>query len=314
MREDQRRAHVERLEQLLRERRPGPASILEMGMLYRSLSAAVSVSDHDRDRIEGTLLRAHRAISAPNEGARPALGSLMRRVPVTVFRNPYVRFSVLLFYTVFFASAAGAYLSRDYAVAVLGEATLQQYQEMHKDPERHFTLGEGFAGTGYYIVNNITLDLLGYATGLLAGLGSVFFTLYNGVFLGTTIGFLLQTEAREGILKWIFGHAPFELTAVGISAGAGLQTGLAFLQPGARSRMAALTEEGRAALPSLVAAVFLTGVAAFIEGFLAPLNIPVPYKIGVGVICLVFLVAYFVLPSLRRTRSREIQPGGRGAV
>lgn len=313
MREDLRRTHVERLEALLKERRPTPSVVLEMGVLYRSLSAALSVSDHDRERIETVLLRAHRVLSAQSESARTVFGQMMRRMPVTVFNNPYVRFSVLLFYAVFFASAFGAYHSRDYAIAVLGEATLQQYQDMHEDPERHFTIGEGFSGTGYYIINNITLDLIGYATGLVAGLGSVFFTLYNGIFLGTTIGFLLQTPARDGILKWIFGHAPFELTAVGIGAGAGLQTGLAFLHPGGRTRMAALAEEGRAALPCLLAAVFLTGVAAFIEGFLAPLNLPIYYKVAVGVVCILFLVAYFVVPSLRRRGRRPLRFNRRDA-
>lgn len=304
MNEEKSLSRARRLEELLAAKQHSPSQILEMAGLYRFLSATLPDvrSEYLRRWIEAPLLRLHRLLGGPGKGFVPAIEFLFRSLPVSAFRSATVRFCVLLFYAVFFASAVGGYLSRDYAVAVLGEATVDQYVEMHRDPERHFSAAQGFAGTGFYIVNNITLDLLGYATGLLAGIGSIFFTVYNGIFLGTSIGYLLQTDAREGILKWIMGHAAFELTAVGMSAGAGLQTGLAFLRPGHRTRTSAMAEEARAALPALLGAVLLTFVAAFIEGFIAPLNLPAVIKAGIGGICFLFLLAYFLIPSLKEKR------------
>ncbi|MBW7859316.1 MAG: stage II sporulation protein M, partial [Leptonema sp. (in: Bacteria)] len=136
---------------------------------------------------------------------------------------------------------------------------------------------------------------------------SIFFTLYNAISLGATIGFLLNSPAAEGIQSWIFGHAPFELTAIGFAAGAGLQTGLALLRPGNRSRIGAVQVEGRRALPALLTALLLTFTAAFIEGFIAPLSIPIQFKIAIGVVCAVFLLLYLIIPSFKAGAEIELR-------
>ncbi len=274
--------------------------LLAIASLYRNLSATLPDlrSEALRLEVEGAVLEAHRFLNVKHT-QKNTWKYLTQVFPRTVFQSPYVRFCTLLFYAIFFASTAGGYFSRSYATSVLGEATLHSYEEMHRNPERNFTTAAGFSGTGFYIMNNVTLDLMTYGTGLLAGVGSVFFLIYNAVFLGTSIGYLLQSEAAEGILNWIFGHAPFELTAIGMSAGAGLQTGLAFLRPGNCSRLHAMSREARRALPALVAALMLTFIAAFIEGFLAPLSVPLYWKMAVGVLCTVFLAVYFIIPWLR---------------
>lgn len=309
---DEKRIEQARQLQLLLKKPPDQRTendLLQVASLYRNLSAVLPDlrSEALRNEIERPVLEAHRYLSARNSQTSRAVDYLFRVLPVSVFRSPYVRFCTALFYISFFAASLGGYYSRPYAASVLGEATLSEYEEMHSSTERNFTTAMGFTGTGYYIVNNVTLDLLAYGTGLLAGIGSVFFTIYNGVFLGTTIGYLLQSGARDGILSWIFGHAPFELTAIGMSAGAGLQTGLAFLRPGNRSRLHAMSREGRRALPALLAALMLTFLAAFIEGFIAPLGIPVVFKIAVGAICALFMVLYFIVPSLRTGGELELR-------
>jgi len=281
--------------------------LLRIASIYRKLSYDLSSvnSSEVRHQIEIPLLKAHRFFNKSSLSFGQIITYLFRILPVTVFRSGYVRLCVLLFYGLFFASMAGGYLSRGYAVSILGEATLQEYEQMHKSEDRQFSTAMGFVGSGYYIVNNMTLDIITYATGLLAGIGSLFYTVYNAVFLGATIGHLLQSSSRDAILSWIFGHAPFELTAIGMAAGAGLQTGLAFLNPKNRSRLSAMAIEAGRALPSIIAALLLTFAAAFIEGFIAPLSLPVYYKITIGVICSFFMVAYFVIPSMGRSAANQ---------
>jgi uncharacterized membrane protein SpoIIM required for sporulation len=302
MMDEKLREQVQRLQMLLKK----PAvektedDLLQMASLYRNLSAVLPElrSSIIRLEVERVVLMAHRYLSARKTPTKSFGEYVFRIWPASVFRSPYVRICTALFYLTFFTALITGYHSRSAAVSVIGEATLSQYEEMHSSGDQRFTTSMGFS-TGFYIMNNLTLNLMVYGTGLLAGVGSVLLMLYNAVFLGTTIGYLLQSGARDGILNWIFGHAPFELTAIGMSAGAGLQTGLAFLNPGSRSRLHAMSQEGRRALPALLAALVLTLLAAFIEGFLAPSGIPRMIKMAVGAFSALFIILYFIVPSLR---------------
>ncbi|MCC4591335.1 stage II sporulation protein M [Xanthomonas campestris pv. cannae] len=120
---------------------------------------------------------------------------------------------------------------------------------------------------GHYIMNNISIGLRTFASGLLAGLGTVLVLLFNGITIGAVAGHLHQIGYGVTFWRFVAGHAPFELTAIVIAGGAGLQLGLKVLAPGRRRRIDALVEGGKigARLCLGVAAMLL--VAAFIEAF-----------------------------------------------
>ncbi|MBW7857802.1 MAG: hypothetical protein H3C43_05835, partial [Leptonema sp. (in: Bacteria)] len=160
-----------RLRSLLRipNRKRNQSAILEMASLYRNLSAVLLEikSQSIRSEVESSVIDAHRYLNTVPLSGKKVFHYLFQVLPVAAFRSSYVRFCTVLFYSVFFASLAGGYLSKDYAVAVLGEATLEQYTDMHKSDDRNFNVDMAFTGSGYYIVNNVTLDLITYGTGIL---------------------------------------------------------------------------------------------------------------------------------------------------
>ena len=120
---------------------------------------------------------------------------------------------------------------------------------------------------GYYIVNNISIGLRTFASGLLAGLGTVLVLLFNGLTIGAAAGHLQHIGHGDPFWRFVVGHGAFELTAIVIAGGAGLQLGMKLLAPGRRRRIDALVDGGRigARLCLGVAAMLL--VAAFIEAF-----------------------------------------------
>ncbi len=120
---------------------------------------------------------------------------------------------------------------------------------------------------GYYIMNNISIGLRTFASGLLAGLGTVLVLLFNGLTIGAAAGHLQHIGHGDPFWRFVVGHGAFELTAIVIAGGAGLQLGMKLLAPGRRRRIDALVEGGRigARLCLGVAAMLL--VAAFIEAF-----------------------------------------------
>lgn len=120
---------------------------------------------------------------------------------------------------------------------------------------------------GHYIMNNISIALRAFASGLLAGLGTLLVLLFNGVIIGSVAGHLQHIGHGDPFWRFVVGHGAFELTAIVIAGGAGLQLGMKLLAPGRRSRLDALVEGGRIGARLCLGVAFMLLVAAFIEAF-----------------------------------------------
>ncbi|MBX7087257.1 MAG: stage II sporulation protein M, partial [Leptospirales bacterium] len=253
--------------------------ILKFARLYRAVSTDLSVAQAFRlsrmqqARLEGLVSRGHSVLySIPRRKLTDVRRYIFETVPAAIRKDVYVRICLLVFYVPFFLCAGMAYVSRPFAAQVVGEAVLEEYHDMHEGERGDIKLGDLVGASGFYIANNIGLNLITFGLGALVGIGSLFFTLYNAVFLGTIIGYLMSTPARDHIVSWAAAHAPFELTAIGLSAAAGVRIGFCLIAPGARSRLLAIREESLTAMPALYSAAMLTFFAAFIEAFLGPWN------------------------------------------
>ncbi len=276
--------------------------LLKFARLYRSactdlsLAAAFRLSRQDQSRLEDLVARGHTVLySVPRRSIKDIWHYVVSVVPAAVRADIHVKVCLLLFFVPFFLCGILAYNSRAFAAAVAGEAVLESYQDMHNGAREPLKLGDFVGATGFYIANNVGIDLITFGLGALGGIGSIFFCLYNAVYLGTIIGFLLNTPAQTNIISWIAGHAAFELTAVALSAAAGMRIGFALLAPGTRTRMLAIREEALASMPVMFSAALLTFLAAFLEAFLGPLEAPIPAKMAVGLSALLAMCAYFLL-------------------
>lgn len=127
--------------------------------------------------------------------------------------------------------------------------------------------GTDWAMFGHYIMNNISIGLRTFASGLLAGIGTVLVLLFNGITIGAVAGHLQQVGFGDPFWRFVVGHAPFELTAIVIAGGAGLQLGLKLLAPGRKRRIDALVDGGIIGARLCLGVAFMLLVAAFIEAF-----------------------------------------------
>ena len=82
--------------------------------------------------------------------------------------------------------------------------------------------------------------------------------------------------------SFVIGHGAFELTAVLLSGVAGMRLGLAVLAPGPRSRVSALRAAALSSLPIVAGAALMLVIAAGIEAFWSPRQLPVAVKFAVG--------------------------------
>jgi uncharacterized membrane protein SpoIIM required for sporulation len=122
------------------------------------------------------------------------------------------------------------------------------------------------------LTNNLIVGLLVFASGILLGLGSVYYTFTNGIMIGAFFSlFILQGLGLDAIFV-IMLHGTFELMGLILECTAGLILGLSFLFPKTLSRkrafMTGLSESARI----YIGAVPFTFMAAVIESFVTYLG------------------------------------------
>ena len=120
---------------------------------------------------------------------------------------------------------------------------------------------------GFYIFNNISIAFQTFAGGLLAGVGSLFFLAFNGIFFGAAAGHIINCGYQNTFFSFVIGHSPFELTAIILSAQAGFLLGYRLFVTRGLSRTASLREAGKTALPIISGSAIMLVIAAVIEAF-----------------------------------------------
>ena len=63
----------------------------------------------------------------------------------------------------------------------------------------------------YYVMHNIGIAFQTFAAGLLFGLGSVFFLIFNGLVIGAVSGHLTDIGYGQTFWSFVIGHGAFEV-------------------------------------------------------------------------------------------------------
>ena len=170
---------------------------------------------------------------------------------------------------------------------LMDPAQLAQLERMYDPSSEANKLGRD-SGTdwqmfGHYVMNNISIGLRTFASGLLAGIGTILVLIFNGISIGAVFGHLQQIGSGDPLWRFVAGHAPFELTAIVIAGGAGLRLGLNLIAPGRRRRIDALVAGGSKGARLCLGVAFMLLVAAFIEAFWSSTqSIPAAVKFSVS--------------------------------
>jgi uncharacterized membrane protein SpoIIM required for sporulation len=148
---------------------------------------------------------------------------------------------------------------------------------------------------GYYISHNTDIGLRCFAMGLLFGIGGLFATVFNAVYLGTAFGHMTTVPQGDNFFQFVTAHGPFELTAIVLSAAAGMRLGFSLVDTRGMRRLDSLARAARLSLPTMLAAVVMFFLAAIIEGFLSPSPAPYEAKAAVAMVSTLMLLLYLVV-------------------
>jgi uncharacterized membrane protein SpoIIM required for sporulation len=308
---NKRAAHWARLEALINAcgRRGITAlthrELRELALLYRQAAADLSVAREDRGSaplardLNQLLGRAHNLLYSGPRPKPAGIADFYARQFPTAFRRtlPYTLAAFALF-------AAGAVAGVLLAIAdpgferfVLGGRMMDTIER--REMWTHGILAIKPAASSAIMTNNLAVAIAACATGMLAGLGTVYMMLFNGILMGV-IGTACQ-RAGMSVSLWSFvtPHGVLELPAIFIAGGAGLLLARGILVPGTLPRRDAIAEAGTQAVRLFLGVIPLLVIAGIIEAFVSPTGLDVSAKFATGASLAVLLVWYL---SSRRVR------------
>lgn len=204
-----------------------------------------------------------------------------------------------LFYVPFFAMLIATQFQPDLIYSMMEGDQIRSMEVMY-DPDsverkigRERESDSDLYMFGFYIKHNTGIDFQNFAGGMLFGIGTLFFLIFNGLILGAVAGHLTHLEFIDTFWGFVLGHGSFELTALVLSGAAGLKLATALIKPGRKSRVRALIDNGKIAVKIMYGAATMTIIAAFIEAFWSSMIMPVMVKYVVAALLWSLVFAYF---------------------
>lgn len=300
-----------------------PAEIAELAGLYRALASDLMCArrDHlgaDLERyLDGLAARAHNALHAGSGGGSKRLLDLFRDFPGAVRRNARAFWvATALFYLPGLLAGLAAYGSEVYAIDLLGPSQVHAMEAMYAEAPNGRASAANASMTGFYVWNNVGIAFRCFATGILFGLGSIWFLVSNGLFIGAAFGHLGRVGLGANLAGFVATHGPWELTAIVISGAAGLQMGLALILTGGRTRLGSLQSVGPELLRQVGGAALFLTLAALLEGWVSPSSLPTEAKHGLGAFGWILVAAILLGAGRGRPLPADVEArrgeGGRG--
>lgn len=281
--------------------------VREFGRLYRRTAADLAIAREEvRDQrlvnyLNYLVARAHGAIYRSESSGFGVFLTFFRRELPEVFRQTFAY--TLTAFLIFMAAATFAF-SMSFIDDGFADRIAPQLKRdiiAHRNWTESINESNPLASTSIQ-TNNINVTFLAFAGGALAGIGTVWVLLFNGLLIGMVLGLCVRYSFWD-IPIFITAHGVIELTAIFMSGGAGLMIGKALLMPGDRRRIDALVINGRQAIRLVLACIPMLLVAGIIEGFISPARISPWYKFSISIMSALLLAAYFL------SRDRGPEPG-----
>src|SRR3954452_7213094 len=153
---------------------------------------------------------------------------------------------------------------------------------VNQDFEQYYKSEPASEFASHVFTNNVQVSIYAFAAGIAFCLPTAFILMFNGASVGVAGGLFASVGQQLKFWGLILPHGLLELTAVFIAGGAGLRLGWTLIDPGDRTRRAALAEEGRRALAIVAGLVVGFAAAGTIEGFVTRSSLPTWARVGIG--------------------------------
>ncbi|BBC33679.1 putative integral membrane protein [Streptomyces graminofaciens] len=312
------RAEWDRLDALLRRQRrlTGP-EVDELVTLYQRTATHLSLIQSSAPdpqltgRLSQLVARARSAVTGTRRASwRDVTRFLTHGFPAAVYRSRHWWVPTALLSTLV-AALLGWWIGAhpDVQAAIAAPDALREMTRPGGQYETYYSSHPAASFAAQVWTNNAQAAAMCLVLGIFLGLPVLWILLLNMLNLGVGIGLMSSAGRLDVFLGLILPHGLLELTAVFVAAGTGLRLGWTLIDPGPRTRRAALAEEGRAALGMAIGLALVLFVSGAIEGFVTPSGLPTWARIAIGILAeLAFLTYVYVLGG------RAVRAGDTGDV
>lgn len=256
---------------------------------------------HLVERLSAITSRAHQiAYRQSDPGLKRVMRALLDDFPCMVRKHwPYVGLAVALFALPTLILGIAVYLRPELILSVVDRRTAAEFQQMYSPAAQALGHPRGISSDwmmfGFYIKNNIGIAFQCYATGVLFGVGSLFFLLFNGAFGGAIAGYIASLGFGGTFFPFVATHSAFELTAIVLCGAAGLRIGRSVLLPGQLTRTAALQIAARETSVIVFGSAVMLLIAAVIEAFWSSAMWVAPSaKVSLAAFCWILVLSFFM--------------------
>lgn len=228
-------------------------------------------------------------------------------LPFTLKDNlPFMILSALLFLVPLLATGIVCFLDPGVSASLLPQSFMEQMASSYKEAQAGGRdILTSTAALTFYMQHNITIAFFSFAAGVLVGLGTIYFLVYNGIILGAVAGYIISLGYGGNFFNFVTAHSVMELTGLIIAGAAGLRIGYTILKAGRYTLKDRLAMARNNLFNMVAVAALMLLTAAAIEGGVSPQPLPYILKILVAVFSLGILIYYFYITPARLASKAE---------
>jgi uncharacterized membrane protein SpoIIM required for sporulation len=279
----------------------------ELGLLYRQTASDLATVREDATSKQLAAYLNQLLGSAHNQiymGRKPKVSGLVgfyRYTYPAIFRSVWRQTALATI--IFFVTGIAAWLvtihDPAFASRLLGPE-MMGYIERHEMWTKSVVTIKPLASSGI-MTNNLTVAFMTFASGITAGVGTLWMMVLNGINIGVVGAATWRAGMALQLWSFVAAHGVLELPAIFIAGGAGFEIARGMLFPGLLPRRDSLAQAGGRASRLMLGTVPLLIVAGVIEAFFSPTDAPVWMKFALAAVLFTALVAYL-------SRSQKVEP------
>jgi uncharacterized membrane protein SpoIIM required for sporulation len=274
----------------------------------------LGIDSQTQERINRLAIGAHGLLyRRPHVRFGGAILGFLRTDYPRLFRHlwPFMLLATALFFVAsigsyvavrFDPAAAEIFVPHGLDMSDKGSVTSEDISERYRAAPRTFMAGA-------ITTNNIQVAFVAFAAGIMAGLGTCWVLMTNGMMLGGFCGHFANHGLSYQVCAFLVPHGALEIFAILVAGAAGLRLGLSLAVPGSQTRMGSLRVGAKEAVLLVLGTIPMFVLAGCIESFVTPTHLLGGVKIVLGLVVLGIVLAYLLVVG----RPREL-PGARKAA